>query len=113
MKRQIKLMPDYQCWPLWWAGAHEPGNIDPASLALSAALISKLGAWAQRFDAQMNFEDPSLAMPLLGQALEDFEVEGQQLWQQLCVELGNAYTVTYFSISKQRVITAWTCESFA
>lgn len=100
VKTQIKLMPDYQCWPLWWAGQHEPGNINPESLLLSSGLIARLQKWSDRYDAQLNIDDPSQSVPLSGQVLKEFEQEGLALWKLLRDELGDTYTVSYFSISE-------------
>jgi hypothetical protein len=41
----IKVMADYECWPLW-----NGDNLDPDSLPLSTYLREQLAAWAERYD---------------------------------------------------------------
>ena len=40
--RRLKLMADYGCHPLWGTVDPEIGDLDPASLPLSAALVADL-----------------------------------------------------------------------
>lgn len=40
MLRKIKLMPDYQCFPLW--DMEEPDNLDPRDLPLNKDTIASL-----------------------------------------------------------------------
>jgi hypothetical protein len=40
MLRKIKLMPDYQCFPLW--DMEEPDNLDPKDLPLNKDTIASL-----------------------------------------------------------------------
>lgn len=42
----IKLMWDYDCSPLWWAGP-KIGNIEPEELNLSHSLCKRLWDWAK------------------------------------------------------------------
>ncbi len=51
MPIKIKLMADYGCDPLWWAGDHRVGNINLATLPLSQEIIQRLYNWADAFDA--------------------------------------------------------------
>jgi len=100
---QIKLMPDYQCWPLWWVGPQMSGNIDPQSLPLSTETIGKLIAWSQMFDAQLNWDDPG-ATVWTEEFLHKFEQEGLQLWGKLSDELGSEFEVLYFSIAQNQLL---------
>jgi hypothetical protein len=98
MKKIIKLMPDYYCYPLWWAvGSGQAGDIDPSTLPLKPETIQKLMAWSDTYDDILNEEDPA-ASGFTSQAEEDrFEEEGIRLWFQLREELASEYDVGYMS----------------
>ena len=96
--RPIKLMPDYECFPLWWDTAHpyctEVGNIDPASLGVSAQLVADLNAWAADFDASLDWDDPG------GTVVDErseaaFRARGADLAARLAAELGPTAIVRY------------------
>lgn len=55
--RTIRLMADYECFPLWDSDADEY-NIDPASLPIPVDLITRLLSWGDAFDATLNWEVP-------------------------------------------------------
>ncbi|NTY02254.1 hypothetical protein [Deinococcus sp. JMULE3] len=57
-QRRLLLMADYGCWPLWEPGA-DPYQLTPHDLPLSGALRRRLTAWAEAFDATLNWEDPA------------------------------------------------------
>lgn len=101
--RPIKLMADYGCHPLWWDSTHplwrawgEPvGDIDPGSLGISEALRADLLAWAERFDARLNWSSPADTVV----SPEDdiaFEAAGRDLARRLSQELGAAGAVRYW-----------------
>ncbi|MEM9542595.1 MAG: hypothetical protein AAGA60_24270 [Cyanobacteria bacterium P01_E01_bin.42] len=105
MSKQIKLMTDYYCYPLWWMGGQEIGDIDPKTLPLSQELIKSLEQWQNGYDAILDLEDPaSSGFKTLSQE-EEFEQEGIRLWQKLKQELAPEYTVFYFSDRLQKIIT--------
>ena len=104
MAQQIKLMADYESWPLWWAGDADPGNIDPHTLPLSPATIARLEAWADAFDATLNRDDPASSDFPSDAAFQEFEAEGRDLWQQLRDELAPEYQVLYRSLTEHRVL---------
>ncbi len=99
---QIKLMPDYQSWPLWGTGEHI-GNIDPKSLPLSDETVERLIAWAQTFDAQLNWDDPGSTV-WTEEFLQKFEQEGLYLWDKLTEELGDGFEISYFSIRQNQIL---------
>jgi hypothetical protein len=101
-KYTIKLMVDYHCWPLWWAGEHEPGNIDPTSLPLSDELVARLTKWAETLDAKLDHEDPSQSGFASTAEAQTFDEEGLELWSLLREELGPQYVVFYHSWLEQR-----------
>jgi len=100
---QIKLMPDYGCWPLWWSGKHPSDNIDPRTLPLSSETIERLTAWSQIFDAQLNWDDPGSTI-WTAEFLQNFEQEGLHLWDKLSGELGDKFEILYFSIGQNQLL---------
>ncbi|OJA61585.1 hypothetical protein BGV68_04545 [Burkholderia ubonensis] len=92
--RTIKLMADYQCFPLWEAAPGEVGNIDPKDLPISLALRDALTAWAAKFDATLNMDDPVNSGFGSDEEADKFRKEGAVLARRLQDELGAAYRVT-------------------
>ncbi|MCE2719808.1 MAG: hypothetical protein ACK57R_21535 [Dolichospermum sp.] len=102
---KIKLMADYECYPLWWASYDKAGDIDPETMPLSKETISRLEKWADIYDAKLNWEDPnSSGFPSL-EAKAAFEAEGISLWKQLQKELAPNYEVFYFSETLRKVVS--------
>lgn len=105
MAIKIKLMADYGCDPLWWAGDHRVGNINLATLPLSQEIIQRLYNWADAFDARLNLADPSDSPEVTPEEVERFEWEGLSLWKQLDQELSPDYEVVYFSSHFHQIFT--------
>jgi len=95
--RQVKVMPDYHCWPLWHAGGGI-GNIDPASLPLSPALRADLLTWADAFDATLDPADPASSGFASAEALGRFDHWGRSLAERVAKELSGTHRVLYFSV---------------
>lgn len=94
---RIKVMPDYQCWPLWWdSGAPDIGNIDPASLGLPAPLVADLTAWAERFEAGFDWDDPGRSPAPTSEEALAFEAEGRSLARRVAAALGPGAVVRYW-----------------
>jgi len=99
--RPIKLMPDYGCFPLWWDSTHPAwahwgrplGDIDPASLGISAALAADLLAWAEAFDAALNWDDPAAAPLATPEELRAFDAQAPILAARLAAELGETAVI--------------------
>jgi hypothetical protein len=91
--RAIKLMPDYECHPLWGVIPSELGDIDPASLPISTILQQQLRAWADAYDQTLDWEDPRQSGFLTAKDVFAFEAEGERLAEQLRTELGSNYMV--------------------
>lgn len=91
--RTLKLMADYECFPIWEASPGEIGNVDPASLPISPALVSRLDAWAAAFDETLNQDDPVRSGFPSRTAEEEFRAEQQELCEALQTELGAAYVI--------------------
>ncbi len=99
MVKEVVLMPDYHCWPLWYGdGFEEVGDIEPDELPLSPETNDQLLRWANAYDRTLNFADPKDESYYFSeQELGEFEHEGISLWQKLQEELGSDYKVTYYS----------------
>jgi hypothetical protein len=88
-------MADYHCWPLWW-DAGPVGNIDPATLGLSPALVDALKAWAATHDATLRDQDPARSGFATPEAEAAFEREGQHLARRLAEEMKGRAVVRYW-----------------
>ena len=97
---RITLMADYECPPLWHAGGDTVGPIDPEALPLSEALQRDLWAWAARYDASLNPDDPAASGMTEADAAA-FADDGRALWQRLQDELGAGYTVLFYDPAAQ------------
>jgi hypothetical protein len=97
MCRHIKLMWDYGCWPIWDSSVF--GNIDPATLPLSASTRARLEVWSAIPDAKLAEVDYPPDMRWTAEEEESFEVEGRKLWRILRKELGEDFYVTYHNPS--------------
>lgn len=54
----LKLMPDYQCCPLWNMSPGEYGDVNPADLPISKELQLGLSRWAAVYDGTLNLAYP-------------------------------------------------------
>lgn len=91
--RTIRLMADYQCFPLWACAPDEPDNIDPESLPISPELRAALVAWAETFDSALDWNDPGNSPPMSAEDEAAFEAEKRRLAERLRAELGDGWRV--------------------
>jgi hypothetical protein len=91
--KTIKLMPDYQCCPLWDMTPGEYGDIDPMTLPIPELLQSQLMDWARVYDETLNMEDPANSGFMNADAKDAFEAEGVRLADRLREELGPEFVV--------------------
>lgn len=94
--RTIKLMADYQCFPLWKASPGEVGNIDPEGLPISEEIKVKLANWARQYDGTLNMDYPPDSGFETAEAEAEFKQEGLRLANQLRIELGPEYEVIIY-----------------
>lgn len=92
---EIKLMPEYRCWPLWSSDIDEY-NIDPNSLSISDELKQELDSWSEEYDAILNIDYPPDSDFPSPEAFELFKAKGKELRNQLQFELGFGYQVSYY-----------------
>ena len=97
MKKTIKLMADYGCYPLWWVGSDVAGAVDPAELPLQPDTLQRLKQWSLVYDATLNQNYPPDSGFASKADAQAFDREGMQLWRQLADELAPTYDVLYFS----------------
>ena len=91
--RTIKLMADYQCFPLWEASPGQVGNIDPKELPISDELKLQLLKWAQVYDGTLNRDDPTCSGFQSHEAEVEFKNLGNELGARLQAELGIDFNV--------------------
>jgi hypothetical protein len=91
--RKIKLMADYDCFPLWEADAGRAGDLDPNVLPISQVLKERLLRWASTFDATLDRDDPRLSGFATPAEKITFSTEGVVLGADLQEELGPTFHV--------------------
>lgn len=92
-RRKIKLMADYECWPLWEASPGKVGDINPASLPISDSLRDELRKWKQSYDSILNRSDPASSAFPNEAAEQEFKKTGFKLAKRLQQELGDGFEV--------------------
>jgi hypothetical protein len=102
MKKKIKLMPDYNCSPLWDMAKGVEINID--KLPLSSQTKKRLNKWSETYNQILNLEDPISSGFKSENDEKDFEIEGKNLWLTLQKELCQDYQVFYFSQQESKLL---------
>jgi len=105
MMQRIKLMADFDCYPLW--DMDDGGDIDPTDLPLSEGTIELLLNWQNIYDGIIDWDDPASAGFASEKEKMVFEREGISLWKKIQKELGDEYEIVYFSQLLQRVINPY------
>ncbi|MFO1368398.1 MAG: hypothetical protein U1F46_05330 [Marinagarivorans sp.] len=99
--KTIKLMPDYECFPLWHCDEEKVGDIDPASIGISQELVRKLSDWQSDYDATLDrLNGENSGFPSKEKEIA-FVVKGYELAKELKCELINV-NVVYFDIDQLR-----------
>lgn len=94
---KLKLMAEYECWPLWVSSgpADRRGNLDPGDLPLQETTHRRLEQWARWFETTYQPDDPASSGFAEPAALDAFNREGQLLAELLRAELGDRYEITF------------------
>jgi len=92
--RKIKVMADYQCYPLWDMSPGKYGDIDPHTLPISDDLKHKFVKWARAFDDTLDTTNPVNSGFKSEEAEAAFKAEGIRLAEQLQDELGSDFSVS-------------------
>jgi len=95
-RRSLKVMADYDCFPIWKAEPGRVGNVDPSSLPISAPLCADLLAWAAVFDTTLDRSDPTRSGFSAPSARAAWLHQGSQLADALQQELGPGLSITYW-----------------
>ncbi|MFJ5159785.1 hypothetical protein ACIP6T_11490 [Pantoea sp. NPDC088449] len=95
--KEIKLMADYQCHPLWDISPENYGDISPEELPISSKLKDRLREWAERYDAILNINDPVSSGFKSEEEKKQFIDDGYKLAHHLQEELGDKYNIIYHS----------------
>lgn len=91
----IKLMSEYECYPLWCYEDDIPINIDPESLFISDALKNDITKWSEKYEATYVKQNP-IEFGFKTQSEErKFIEEGYILESRLQKELGTRYKVSF------------------
>lgn len=56
---RVRVMAEYESYPLWQEGRNGVTNISPESLGLPVELAAQLEAWARDFDSTLDLGDPA------------------------------------------------------
>jgi len=98
MRKLLKLMADYHCYPLWdYDSQGYVMNIDPENLPISMDLKKKLNFWADTYDNTLCIDDPIKSGFQSNYEEKKFREIGIVLAQKLSEELGVEYEVIYES----------------
>jgi hypothetical protein len=102
--KKIKLMADYNSWPLWYDDLNDEynvGSFDPNSWPISSSLSLDLEEWQKKFNSTIDMDNPSDAGFNSYQELECFIEEGRSLKKRLEIELPRidiSYPENFYSI---------------
>ncbi|MFZ3001543.1 MAG: hypothetical protein WA071_14540 [Undibacterium umbellatum] len=92
--RMIKLMADYNCFPLWENSPGKIGNIDPDSIPISDDLKNLLSLWGDEYTETLNTEDPLNSGFKNADRERNFITTGERLAERLQMELGQNFKIT-------------------
>lgn len=89
----IKLMPEYECFPLWGYINNELSNINPESLPISKRLKDDLNQWADGYESTYSRNNPIESG--FSSELEEkkFLNDAYALKNKLQLELGLSYEI--------------------
>jgi hypothetical protein len=101
--RTLKLMTDFDCFPLWENLKEGLDNIDPNSLAISEDLKESLSRWAATYNATLNQDYPPDSGFLTEEEAENFEQEGKRMFGELKQQLMNTFKISYYSQKESKL----------
>lgn len=96
---ELRMMLEYQAYPLWVI--HDDGleNIEPHSLNISPSLADKIEQWGDRFEETYIPDDPGSSGFKNADEEKKFIAEGINLLAELKSECLGRYTVEYHTNS--------------
>ena len=98
--RNLKLMADYECFPLWETDENGLKNINPNELSISEELKRDLLAWADKYDSTLDWDYPPDSGFKYKQEKLESEATGENLYERLKGELDEQFDVSLFQITK-------------
>lgn len=101
-KKELKLMPDYDCYPLWVRDDAGLENIDPNSLNISTSLKESLEIWKKKYDSTFVRKNPIESGFKSMDDEKKYYEEGKKIYYELLKELGHAYKVYYLTWSEDQ-----------
>jgi hypothetical protein len=104
MTTLVKLMADYECFPLWEVLDDGTNNLNPDSLPLTDELKVALRNWAASYDRTLNRDYPPESGFATPEDEAAFEVEGRRLWKELQAQLAPRSRVAYYSSREARLL---------
>jgi hypothetical protein len=90
----IKLMADYQCYPIWNMSPGEYGDMAPCELPISKELQERLLKWAAIYDETLDVDYPPNSGFKSEELEREFKSEGERLVISLRGELGPEFSVS-------------------
>lgn len=91
--KKLKVMADYECFPIWDMSPEKYGDVDPNVLPISDELKQQLFDWSNEYDGTMNHSDPASSGFKSREVEMAFKERGVKLAHQLQKELGPNYKV--------------------
>ena len=83
MKKILKLMPDYDYFPLWISDNNGLYNVNPDALDIPNELKTSLHSWSDSYDKTLNIEEPLFSGFSSQESEENFDLKGKRLWHEL------------------------------
>ncbi|WP_131769675.1 hypothetical protein [Candidatus Protofrankia californiensis] len=91
----MKLMAEWQSWPVWDYSDGIPDNLDHAQLPISADLVAEISEWDRGFQETFNTDYPPDSGFLTDEEARAFDALGHELALRLAWELGPQVSVEY------------------
>lgn len=92
--KYIRLMADYQCYPIWNMSPGEYGDMAPCELPISKELQRRLLKWASIYDETLDSDYPPNSGFKSDKLESEFRREGERLLISLREELGAEFSVS-------------------
>lgn len=92
---KVKLMPEYECYPIWVENKGLFDNIKPEKLPISPGLAIDIMEWSKIYEKTYNHKNPIESGFLTDIDKEFFCNRGIILKERLALELGSNYDIVF------------------